>query len=101
VLQALTFAPIGAIVAAPTTSLPEDVDGGHSWDYRYTWVRGASLTMEASWVAACPVEARKFCGRRRAAHWREKDHGIWEVRGARATSCTQSFGSRPAGRHQR
>jgi GH15 family glucan-1,4-alpha-glucosidase len=60
VLQALTFAPTGAIVAAPTTSLPETVGGGRNWDYRYTWVRDASLTMEALWVAACPDEAGRF-----------------------------------------
>ncbi|HEX6452340.1 MAG TPA: glycoside hydrolase family 15 protein [Trebonia sp.] len=60
VLQALTFAPTGAIVAAPTTSLPETVGGGRNWDYRYTWVRDACLTMEALWVAACPDEANKF-----------------------------------------
>jgi GH15 family glucan-1,4-alpha-glucosidase len=60
VLQALTFAPTGAIVAAPTTSLPETVGGGRNWDYRYTWVRDASLTMKALWVAACPDEANKF-----------------------------------------
>ena len=60
VLQALTFAPTGAIVAAPTTSLPETVGGERNWDYRYTWVRDASLTMEALWVAACPDEANLF-----------------------------------------
>ncbi len=60
VLQALTFQPTGAIVAAPTTSLPETVGGARNWDYRYTWVRDASLTMEALWVAACPDEAHCF-----------------------------------------
>jgi GH15 family glucan-1,4-alpha-glucosidase len=60
VLQALTFQPTGAIVAAPTTSLPETVGGERNWDYRYTWVRDASLTMEALWVAACPDEADRF-----------------------------------------
>jgi GH15 family glucan-1,4-alpha-glucosidase len=60
VLQALMFQPTGAIVAAPTTSLPESIGGGRNWDYRYTWVRDASLTMEALWVAACPEEAGKF-----------------------------------------
>jgi GH15 family glucan-1,4-alpha-glucosidase len=62
VLQALTFQPTGAIVAAPTTSLPETVGGARNWDYRYTWVRDASLTMDALWVAACPHEAGKFFG---------------------------------------
>jgi GH15 family glucan-1,4-alpha-glucosidase len=60
VLQAMTFAPTSAIVAAPTTSLPETIGGERNWDYRYTWVRDASLTMEALWVAACPDEANKF-----------------------------------------
>jgi GH15 family glucan-1,4-alpha-glucosidase len=62
VLQALTFQPTGAIIAAPTTSLPETIGGVRNWDYRYTWVRDASLTMAALWVAACPDEANKFFG---------------------------------------
>jgi GH15 family glucan-1,4-alpha-glucosidase len=62
VLQGMTFAATGAIVAAPTTSLPETVGGERNWDYRYTWVRDASLTMQALWVAACPDEANKFFG---------------------------------------
>jgi GH15 family glucan-1,4-alpha-glucosidase len=60
VLQALTFQPSGAIVAAPTTSLPESVGGERNWDYRYSWVRDSSLTMQALWVAACPDEASDF-----------------------------------------
>jgi len=62
VLRALTFAPTGAIVAAPTTSLPETIGGERNWDYRYTWVRDACFTMETLWVAACPAEAGKFFG---------------------------------------
>ncbi len=60
VLQALTFYPTGAVVAAATTSLPEAAGGNRNWDYRYSWVRDASLTMDALWVAACPDEAEKF-----------------------------------------
>ena len=60
VLRGLSFQPSGAIVAAATTSLPESVGGGRNWDYRYAWVRDASFTMEALWVAACPDEANDF-----------------------------------------
>jgi GH15 family glucan-1,4-alpha-glucosidase len=60
VLQGLSFQPSGAIVAAATTSLPEGVGGERNWDYRYSWVRDASFTMEALWVAACPDEAEDF-----------------------------------------
>lgn len=47
VLRALTHGETGGIVAAPTTSLPEDFGGVRNWDYRYTWLRDASLTIEA------------------------------------------------------
>lgn len=60
VLQALMFRSTGAIVAAPTTSLPETIGGDRNWDYRYTWIRDACLTLDALWVAACPDEASWF-----------------------------------------
>jgi GH15 family glucan-1,4-alpha-glucosidase len=62
VLQALTYRPTGAIVAAATTSLPETAGGARNWDYRYSWVRDASFTIQALWVAACPDEADEFFG---------------------------------------
>jgi GH15 family glucan-1,4-alpha-glucosidase len=60
VLQALSFQPTGAICAAATTSLPETIGGNRNWDYRYAWIRDASFTIEALWVAACPDEANQF-----------------------------------------
>lgn len=60
ILQALTYYPTGAIVAAPTTSLPESIGGIRNWDYRFCWIRDASFTNNALWVAACPDESIKY-----------------------------------------
>ncbi len=61
VLQGLTFGPSGAVLAAATTSLPEQLGGELNFDYRFAWLRDLSLTVRALWLAACPDEpARLF-----------------------------------------
>ncbi len=57
VLKALTFGPTGGIVAAPTTSLPESIGGVRNWDYRYCWLRDATLTLFALMNAGYYEEA--------------------------------------------
>lgn len=70
-LKALTFAPTGGIVAAPTTSLPELIGGVRNWDYRYCWLRDATFTLYALLT----------CGyREEACHWRE-----WLIRAVAGT----------------
>jgi GH15 family glucan-1,4-alpha-glucosidase len=67
-LKALTYSPTGGIVAAPTTSLPESVGGVRNWDYRFCWVRDASLTLSALLDAGLAEEAEAW--------------GVWIARAA-------------------